>query len=169
MLWQSSLLSVSGANTYSWSHSASSGVTKTVTPTTSTTYSVTGTDSNTCSNTATISVTVNPLPIISVSATMDTICYGDITSLNAIGANSYQWNTGQNTASFTVSPTSTTIYSVTGTDINNCSNTASISITVNPLPTVISSVSPTIICLGENTILNARCKFYSGLIVRQWL
>jgi len=152
---ESSLLSASGANTYSWSHSLGSGVTKTVTPTTSTTYSVTGTDNNTCSNTATISVTVNPLPIVSASATMDTICYGDITTLNAIGANSYQWNTGQNTASFTVSPTSTTIYSVTGTDINNCSNTASISITVNPLPTVISSVSPTIICLGENTILNA--------------
>jgi gliding motility-associated-like protein len=152
---ESSILSVSGASTYSWSHSLGTGATKTVSPTSSTTYTVTGTDFNNCSNTTTVSVAVNPLPTVYISASLDTICYGDFTTLTASGANTYQWNTADNTASITVSPANSTIYTVTGTDINNCSSTASISILVNPLPTVISSATPNIICLGENSIITA--------------
>jgi gliding motility-associated-like protein len=152
---ESSILSVSGASTYSWSHSLGTGATKTVSPTSSITYTVTGTDFNNCSNTTTVSVAVNPLPTVYISASLDTICYGDVTTLTASGANTYQWNTADNTASITVSPANSTIYTVTGTDINNCSSTASISILVNPLPTVISSATPNIICLGENSIITA--------------
>ncbi|HPZ35715.1 MAG TPA: hypothetical protein PL038_00715, partial [Bacteroidales bacterium] len=87
---ESSLLSVNGANTYVWSHSLGSGITKTVTPTTSTTYSVTGTDINNCSNTATITVTVNPIPDISITADQ-TLCHN--TQTTAINFTSSVTNT----------------------------------------------------------------------------
>ena len=68
---------------------------------------------------------------------------------------SYSWDnelgTGNNKE---VTPTSTTIYNVTGTDDNGCTNTANITVTVNDLPTVaINSVEP--ICNGQSTTLTA--------------
>ena len=55
--------------------------------------------------------------------------------------------------SHTVSPTTTTTYNVTGTDVNGCENTAEVTITVNPLPTIIASANNNAICIGESTIL----------------
>ena len=49
----------------------------------------------------------------------------------------YVWNTGQTTASITVNPTSTTTYTVTGTNSFGCTGTANVTVTVNYLkPTV---------------------------------
>ncbi|MDI3479485.1 MAG: hypothetical protein PWQ14_631, partial [Rikenellaceae bacterium] len=112
-------LSASGASTYSWSHSLGSGSSKTVTPTATTTYTVTGTSSG-CTATATVSVTVNPLPTVLASASPSTINSGQSSVLTASGASTYSWNTGGNTASITVSPTSTTTYTVTGTSTLGC-------------------------------------------------
>lgn len=80
-------------------------------------------------------VVVNPLPNVTVSASPATICAGASSTLTALGASSYLWDNGMGTGNpITISPTSTTTYSVTGTDTNNCSNTASLSVTVNPKP-----------------------------------
>ena len=66
-----------------------------------------------------------------------TINYGQSATLTASGAVSYHWSTGGNGNTITVSPNSSTVYAVTGTDIYGCTNTASITVTVNPiLPTV---------------------------------
>jgi uncharacterized protein (TIGR02145 family) len=56
----SSILTASGASTYSWSHILGTGASKTVTPSATTTYTVTGTSSAGCTNTATITVTSIP-------------------------------------------------------------------------------------------------------------
>src|SRR6185369_142364 len=50
---------------------------------------------------------------------------------------SYVWSPaiGVGAGPHVVSPTTTTSYTVTVTDINGCSSTSSITITVNPLPT----------------------------------
>jgi hypothetical protein len=49
--------------------------------------------------------------------------------------NNWSWAPGgQTTASINVTPASTTMYTVTATDVNGCSNTASSTLTVNPLP-----------------------------------
>jgi 3'-phosphoadenosine 5'-phosphosulfate sulfotransferase (PAPS reductase)/FAD synthetase len=151
---QNATLSASGATSYAWDNEVGTGNDKVVSPATTTTYTVTGTDNNNCSNTATITVTVNQLPNISIS-TVNPICAGQNATLTANGANSYSWNNnlgeGNNKQ---VSPATTTSYTVTGTGANGCTNTASVTVTVNQLPTVsISEVSP--ICNGQSTTLTA--------------
>ncbi|MEY4058490.1 MAG: hypothetical protein RLZ50_1702, partial [Bacteroidota bacterium] len=112
-------------------------------PTTTTTYTVTGTDINSCSNTLSQTVTVNVLPIVTITkaetsgtANNDaTICKGATITLSGGGASTYSW-TGGISDGVVFSPTTTTTYTVTGTDINSCSNTLSQTVTVNVLPTV---------------------------------
>lgn len=117
-------LSGSGATTYSWDN----GVTNNTafTPSTSGSYNVTGTDTNGCTNTASTSVTVNDLPIVTASTDADTLCVGSTATLTADGADTYSWNTGGTTEVITVAPTVTTIYTVTGTDVNGCQDVATL-------------------------------------------
>jgi hypothetical protein len=154
----SATLSATGANTYVWNPGNLSGASVTVSPTATTTYTVTGTNTVTgCVNTETVSVTVNSLPTVSTSATVTTICVGASTTLSATGANTYVWNPGNlSGSSVTVSPTATTTYTVTGTNtVTGCSNTQTIAITVNPLPTVTASSSVSAICVGGSATLSA--------------
>ena len=150
----SSILSANGADTYNWSNSMNLS-TITVTPTNTTSYTVTG-YSGGCTGTATVSVTVNPLPTVIASANPSSICYNEVTTLTASGANNYSWSHSLGTgSSVTVAPTTNTTYTVTGTNIYNCSNTASVSIVVNPIPTVNITASSTTLCQGDETILTA--------------
>ena len=143
---ESTKLVGSGANSYVWS----GGITDNTnfSPTITTTYQVTGTDGNSCKNTANANVTVNALPTITVQ--LPTICYGESTKLVGQGASTYVWSGGI-TDNVSFSPSATTTYIVTGTDGNNCSNTASSTVTVNALPTI-TAQSQTI-CFGESTKL----------------
>ncbi len=113
-----------------------------VCPTTTTAYTVTITDVNNCTTTATVQVIVNPP--LAVTTTGGTICAGQNTNISASGSGgsgsgyTYTWNTGQTGTPITVSPTATTIYTVTLTD--NCGSPAAtntVQVTVNPLPTVL--------------------------------
>lgn len=60
----------------------------------------------------------------------DTICLGESISISATGNYSFVWNNGSTTQDITVSPTTTTTYTVTATDITNCSATRSHVLTV---------------------------------------
>src|SRR5690606_32889919 len=53
----------------------------------------------------------------------------------------------------TVSPTTTTTYSVTGITPEGCTSTAEITVTVHPLPNITATATPTEICLGESSNL----------------
>jgi len=75
-------------------------------------------------------------PTVTATASPATICAGQSSTLTASGASTYSWSTGQNTSSITVTPDSTTTYTVTGTDANGCSNTADVTVTVNPNNTI---------------------------------
>lgn len=116
-------LSPAGASTYSIE-----GGSSVVTPTVNTTYTVAGTGANGCvSGVVTSSVSVNSLPTVSVSSTSSVLCAGQSATLTASGASTYYWNTTQTAPAIVVSPTVNTTYTVTGTDVNNCSNSATIS------------------------------------------
>jgi hypothetical protein len=115
--------------------------------------------------------TVNTPPAITVSATNNTICTGDNTTLTASSANSgytYSWTPGALTGAVqTVSPASTTKYIVTATDNsgganNGCVTKDSLTITVNLAPTTltISPAAPAV-CANTPTALTAN----GGLVV----
>lgn len=154
-LGNSSTITAGGASTYTWDNGLGTGASFGVTPGTTTTYHVTGTDANTCTNTASVTVTVNNLPSINITPSATTICNGQSATLTASGAVAYGWSTMETTSAITVSPTTTTIYSVLGQDGNGCTNTASITITVNPKPTIGASASPASVCPGTQSSLTA--------------
>ena len=124
----STTLTATGAESYVWSTGSTSN-NITVAPTTSTTYSVVGTDENQCQNSASVFVTVNELPDVVISGDAH-ICDGETAQLTASGAQTYVWSTGSTGATINVNPDETTTYTVEGTDENDCSNTATFTVTV---------------------------------------
>lgn len=62
------------------------------------------------------------------------ICDGESVTLTATGGTSYLWSNGENTAEITVSPSSSTTYSVTVADVC-ASGTGEVSVSVLPSPT----------------------------------
>ncbi|MFY9124486.1 MAG: T9SS type A sorting domain-containing protein, partial [Bacteroidales bacterium] len=156
------ILTASGGDTYIWSTDETT-TSITVTPTSSTSYTVTGIDANGCENTAKVTVTVIPLPLISASANPGIVCSGSPATLTATGGVSYEWSTTATGSSITVNPTTTTTYTVTGIDGSGCENTATVSVTVNPLPDVQATAIPNEVCIGESTTISA-----SGAITYEW-
>lgn len=95
--------------------------------------------------------TVNNLDL---SVTNSVVCPGNPSTVTASGCLTYTWNTGSNNNSISVTPTATSVYSVSATDENGCNNpnTAAYTITVFPIPTV--AVSGGSICSGSNFTLS---------------
>ncbi|WP_243630203.1 PKD domain-containing protein [Taibaiella soli] len=158
----STTLTATGGVSYSWSPATGLSCTNcaspTANPTTTTTYTVTGTGANGCTATSTVTVTVTNLPTVSGGPNA-AICNGAATTLNATGATTYSWSpaTGlscTSCASPVANPTSTTTYTVTGTATGGCSNTAQVTVTVNPLPTISAGSNQTI-CAGGSVTLTA--------------
>ncbi|MDQ3109002.1 MAG: gliding motility-associated C-terminal domain-containing protein, partial [Bacteroidota bacterium] len=144
-----------GAASYVWNPGAIPGSPISVSPATTTTYTVTATAGNGCTSTAQVTVNVNATPTVTAVASSPAICVGGSTNLTGSGATSYVWNPGAIPgSSITVSPASTTTYTVTGTS-GTCNNTAQVTVTVNPLPTPSATSTPTVICAGQNASLNA--------------
>ena len=102
-------------------------------------------------DTFSLTVQVFPLPVITVTG-IPSVCVGDTVVLTASGAVSYLWNTSDSTNTISVYPAVTTVYTVTGTDANGCSSSTSFTVTVNPLPLVVSPAAP-VICSGDSIAL----------------
>ena len=88
----------------------------------------------------TILVNFAPLPTITATATPSEICLGESAGLmvsSDITGTTFNWSNslGAN-PNVTVNPTTTTTYSVTGTTNEGCTGTASVTVTVHPLPTI---------------------------------
>lgn len=148
-------LSATGGVSYAWQPGNLSGSAQTVNPTTTTVYTMTATDANGCTNTATTEVVVNQLPPIVITPTLSAICLGFNTTLNVSGASTYAWQPGNLTGSPSVSPSTQTTYTVTGTDVNGCVSTSSVTIDVYLLPTITATASPSTICNGFSSTLTA--------------
>jgi len=127
----------------------------TVSPNSTTVFSVTVTDSLSCNATAEATITVNPLPNVSINPEDTTICRGNDVSLVVSGADNYIWSNGNTDETLVVTPNSTTTYSVTATNLFNCSNSAKATINVIPMPELVISASPPAICVGESTRIRA--------------
>lgn len=154
---ETTTLTASGANTYSWSTGATID-SVTVSPTSTASYTVTGISALGCVGTGIGTVVVNPLPVVTISSNADlasnsaTICKGQAATLTASGADSYSWSTGAIIDSITVNPDTTTSYTVTGSTLG-CVGSAIASVTVNPLPVV--TVSAATVCAGQTATVTA--------------
>lgn len=105
-------------------------------PDSSITYSVLIKE-NTCRDSTILvaKITVFPNPDIRASKSNDITCFQSATHLIATGANQYSWSPSidldnPNIANPTATPSSTTVYTVMGKDINGCSNSDTISVKV---------------------------------------
>jgi len=158
----SATISANGAISYVWNNGLGVGQTQTPSPLVPTTYTVTGTDLNGCINTAQVNVSINSLPLI-ITSPDTTVCMGDTLKLSADGALTYVWNNGIGAgANHNVFPTVNTTYTVVGTDVNGCSNSSLVNVTINNLPTVVAS-NDISICSGTSTTISA-----SGAAFYNW-
>jgi gliding motility-associated-like protein len=157
---QSTTLSGSGAATYVWSNGVTNGTS--FIPTSTQTYTVVGTNSGGCTDTATVTVVVNPTPTVVANSTATSICQGTSITLTGSGASTYLWSNGA-VNGVPITPIATTTYSVQGTDANNCVSLASVTVTVNPSPTVVANASANIVCAGQPVTL-----FGSGATTYVW-
>lgn len=162
----STTLTASGGGTYSWSPagtlSASSGSSVTASPVANATYTVIGI-SGSCSDTATVTVNVNPLPSVGATATSTLICPGGTVTLTGTGAQTYSWSAGV-TDGVAFNPSASQTYTVIGTDINGCTNTATISVVVNTF-SINPVSSATAICAGSP---NAATLTVTGAMSYSW-
>jgi gliding motility-associated-like protein len=107
--------------------------------------------SNTCSGTDVANVSIGST--LNITATSATICPGGTATLTASGATTYQWSTGQQTATILVAPISNSTYTVTGTN-SGCIGTTITSVIVNDKPN--ANLSPSVtITQGSSTSLLA--------------
>lgn len=117
---------------------------------------------NECTSTATIAITITQPPVLNVTAgNTSPMCIGASADLNGSstggsGTVIYVWTPGAFSGpTVTVNPSSTTSYTVTGTDGNGCTSTASTTVTVNQLPTVTATSNPVngVVCSGSPVTL----------------
>lgn len=92
------------------------------------------------SNTLVISTGSTPNISITSSAANDSVCSSGQLTLTASGANTYAWSNGiSNGVAF--NPSSTATYTVTATDVNGCTATATKLITVYTCPACLADIT----------------------------
>jgi hypothetical protein len=124
------VLSAAGADTYTWNTGATSS-TIAITPANTTSYMVTGTSSITnCPGKAITTVSVHPALNL-MTAGSGSICEGGSANLAANGGVSYTWQPGNlNGFYVTVSPTVSTLYTVSASSAEGCIEVAYVNLEV---------------------------------------
>ncbi len=163
--------------TYSWSSTpagySSSNASNTVSPASTTTYTLTVQDSHGCIDTEDQIVNVDLAPVAVASATEDTIgnCGGQSTTISVSSAtgtgNIYSWSSNpagftSTNSSATVSPSTTTTYTVVITDVYSCTSTDNIVITVDAAPAANAGTDADL-CAGGSTNLNGTASTGSSI------
>ncbi|MGZ4063269.1 MAG: T9SS type A sorting domain-containing protein [Bacteroidia bacterium] len=146
-------LTANGASSYTWSTAANTS-SITVSPTATTNYTVSGTTALGCIDSISAIVAITSSPSIAVNSA--TLCAGSSATLTASGVSTYTWSTGSNSLNIVVSPTATSVYTVSG-NASGCPVLASTTttVTVNALPSLSVSTSNTMLCAGQTATLTA--------------
>ncbi|MBA2611275.1 MAG: gliding motility-associated C-terminal domain-containing protein [Bacteroidetes bacterium] len=154
---QSFNLTAGGAASYTWSgpNGYSSNVPNpnfnNIAPNLSGTYNLIGATGG-CTATASTALVVNPLPAI-VAVTSGNVCENFSVTLSAIGGTSFVWTGPNGFVSFqqnpqivSAIPANTGVYTVVGTNMNGCVNSATVAEVV--------FAKPIITVLGSNACMN---------------
>ena len=143
---QSTTLSANGSGSYAWNNGANTSF---ITVNIPGNYSVTVTMPNGCASSASVDVTIGTTPTPTILGNT-TFCQGQTSTLTANGGTTYVWNNASTNNSITVSQSG--VYTVTATNAEGCSNTANVTVTVNPLPNVSISGNSSF-CQGNDVTL----------------
>jgi gliding motility-associated-like protein len=147
-----------GPYSYSWVPGSQTSSAITVSPTTTTSYNCIVTDANGCTTVQTVTVNVDP-PITAAVNGLNTICVGASTIITVTAGGgtspfSYSWiPSGGTASSVSVSPTTSTTYSVIITDAQGCTFTST-GVTINVSPTPVAAFSATPSSTTPNTPVN---------------
>jgi len=125
-------------------------------PTITTIYTVTA-NNGPCSADTTITISNLTKPNIGLTGNL-TICEGRDTTLIASGGGTYLWNTGATTNSIQVAPLSSSTYSVLVTASNGCSDSASLTVSIDNI--ALSVCCDTNVVKGSQVNLSASGAFY---------
>lgn len=100
-------------------------------------------------------------PSITISSSpSNTICIGNTVTLDASAADSYTWSTSSTTNSTIVTPTVSSTYTLI-TSTQNCNDTITYSVTVNPLPTVYAGANQTVCANTSVTLAGSGANTYT--------
>ena len=152
------------AANFSWSPAAglssTTAANPTASPTVTTTYSVTVLDANGCTSVDQVEVTVNSNPNADAGPDQS-ICPGGSIAIGgsptaAAGA-TFSWSPATSLSSSTAAnpiatPTINTTYTVTVTDVNGCTSTDDVTVTINAIPTADAGLDQTI-CNGSSVTI----------------
>lgn len=113
-----------------------------------------------------IAITFDEAPVLPIPPDV-TICLGASTVLAISGADFYEWTPAGNCqnpdcSNLEVSPTVTTTYTVTGTNLSGCSETASIIVTVEN-DIITTTGTPINACIGEAVMVFDSTVLLSGI------
>jgi hypothetical protein len=147
-------ITASGGTSYHWS---TGDTTASISAIVATTYTVTVTNGATgCSATASSTVVTSVKPTVSVANT--SACKGTAATLTANvtlgGPCTYAWSNGATTASISVTPAVSTLYTVTATNAAGCSASVNGTVTVYNVPAITASSNSPIL-LGSSINLTS--------------
>ncbi|MFM7016448.1 MAG: beta strand repeat-containing protein, partial [Bacteroidota bacterium] len=138
--------------TYQWNNGAT---TASISNLTAGTYTVTATDSKGCTISSATTITQPSLLTAAIPSSTNVLCNGGATgaatatALNGTPNYTFLWNTGSTTA--TINNLTAGTYTVTATDVNGCTASASVSIAQPVLLTVSIPSSANVLCNGGST------------------
>jgi len=105
-------------------------------------------------------VTVNPLPVVAVTPLTPVACLNASVQLTASGAATYSWTPATGLDAATVAspvatPLVTTVYSVTGVDVNGCAGSDTVTVKIQQPERLALSPDSTSLCAGDSLGLHA--------------
>ena len=132
-------------------------------------YSVSVTDGNGCSASQVVPVNVYPQLVINAASSASMVCSGNAINLSGTGGGSYAWAGPNGYTAGVQNPTisnaaiaASGVYTMTVTNINNCTATSTVAVTVNQTPILVSNAGDNT-CTGGALTLTAN--FGSGATV----
>jgi hypothetical protein len=152
--------------TYQWSNASGNlGTAATQSASITGSYSVVVTDNCGQSCMTSISLIVNAIPTVAANSTSSLVCSSGSVTISATGADTYAWMPGTlSGSSINPSITASTIYTVTGTDLNGCTATSTAAVSFDNNPTFTSiAASPVSVCLNGTSTITASAQV-GGLI-----
>jgi len=145
-----------GAFTYAWTPSG--GATLTASSLAANTYTITATDANGCTATANATLTQpGSSPAVTIASQVNELCHGASTgsitanaATGGTGAFTYAWSPSGGT-NLTASSLSSQGYTVTATDGNGCTATASTTVTQPTAPSITIASQVNELCTGNSS------------------